>query len=322
MAGNQLQLFRDSLPKKPYATDDFHFGVRILPAQRAIQSKYVQPNHPMFRVWIVVDVDRPSAGLDWYDRDAPAPNIVATNPDNGHAHLFYGLENPIYADPLEGSQKALRYAAAVEYGLVSKLSGDFGYSGLMAKNPLHKHWIVQTYEQWMYDLDWLSDFVELVKYADRRRRLPDYGLGRNCTLFDGLRRYAYRAVRDYWGGRFGAFFDDVEVHAATLNTQFDTPMMWAEVRHIVKSVSRWTWRHFTPQEFSRIQAARRAKDNARRRAEAARRQQQVLAFMRDNPDAPQSAVAEVFGVNQATVSRYASTISECSLSGASGGQHG
>lgn len=307
----QLRLFADRLPQRPYATDDFTFGLRILPQQAAIRSRYVQPNHPLFRTWIVVDVDRPGAGLDWYDRGAPDPNIVATNPENGHSHLFFALENPIYADPLEGSQKALKYAAAVEYGLVSKLAGDFGYAGLMAKNPLHSHWIVRTYQRWMYDLEWLSDFIDLPDKIDARRKMPEYGLGRNCQLFDGLRRWAYREVKNHWnGGSFPGFFDAVEIQAAVLNTHFATPMMWAEVKHIVKSVSRWTWKHFTPAEFARIQAARKRKDSERRRMVAAERAQQVLAFMKDNPGAPQTAVAEAFGINQATVSRYARTISE------------
>jgi hypothetical protein len=301
---DQLELFREKLPKRPYATDDFTAGLRILPRQAAVKSRYIQPNHPVFRVWILIDVDRPGAGIDWYDRDAPAPNIVAINPVNGHAHLFYGLEFPIYADPLKGSEKALRYAAAVEYGLVELLDGDFGYSGLIAKNPLHKHWIVQTFEQWLYDLEWLADYVDLPSYADRRRKMPEYGLGRNVTLFNWLRKWAYREVKQHWDAGFDSFFEAVQVQAATLNTHFDTPMWWSEVRHIVKSVSKWTWKHFTPEELSRIQRARKLKDSERRRAEAAKRQQQVLEFMRENPNASHSEIARQTGIPRPTVIRY------------------
>jgi hypothetical protein len=306
----QLKLFQDKLPKRPYATDDFTAGLRILPRQQAIQSKYIQPNHPVFRVWILIDVDRPGAGIDWYDRDAPAPNIVAINPANGHAHLFYGLEFPIYADPLKGSEKALRYAAAVEYGLVKLLDADFGYSGLMAKNPLHEHWMVHTFEQWLYDLEWLADYVDLPTYADRRRKMPEYGLGRNVTLFKRLRQWAYYEVKRYWGSAFDEFYNAVKVQAEERNTEFSTPMWRSEVRHIARSVSKWVWKHFTPEQFSRIQRERNRRRREQQREEKAARQQQVLQFMQDNPGASQSAAAKALGINQSTVSRYASAISD------------
>lgn len=303
-AVRQLDLFRERLPRRPYCTDELHAGLVIRAAQQAIKSRYIQPNHPIFRAWIVLDVDRPGGAFDWYDLGAPAPNIVAENPRNRHAHLFYGLETPIYADPLKGSVKALRYAAAVEYGLVEKIGADKGYSGLIAKNPLHKAWIVQTYEQWLYDLDWLADFVDLPEYNDLRRRLPDYGLGRNCTLFDNLRRYAYREVKRHWSVGFQSFFDDVETEAAAMNTRlYEVPLDWQEVRHVVKSVAKWTWKHMTPGDFQAIQAARSRKAAAKRSAEAAERAQQVFAFVQENPGLSKREAARKLGIPWSTFQR-------------------
>ncbi|MEX0635115.1 hypothetical protein M8494_38250 [Serratia ureilytica] len=44
----------------------------------------------------------------------------------------------------------------------------------------------------LYTLDWLADFLDL-NAANEKEIVADYGLGRNCTLFDktrvGLSRY-------------------------------------------------------------------------------------------------------------------------------------
>ena len=67
-------------------------------------------------LWLAYDVDRPGAAIDWSDRGAPAPNISVKNPENGHAHLLYGLSVPVRTAP-DGRAGPLRYAAAVEASL-------------------------------------------------------------------------------------------------------------------------------------------------------------------------------------------------------------
>ncbi|KAB7249797.1 plasmid replication protein, partial [Bifidobacterium longum] len=39
-----LQRFREKLPHKPYCTNDFTYGVRILPKAIAILASFVQQN--------------------------------------------------------------------------------------------------------------------------------------------------------------------------------------------------------------------------------------------------------------------------------------
>ncbi|WP_220733667.1 replication initiation protein, partial [Shewanella morhuae] len=112
-AAHQLTLFEQRLPKKPYYSDNLSNGLSIIAAKKAVKSRYIQHNGPTHKYWLVFDVDRLGATMCWEDSGAPAPNIVATNRENGHAHLIYGLEIPIRTAP-DGSSKALRYAAAVE----------------------------------------------------------------------------------------------------------------------------------------------------------------------------------------------------------------
>ena len=252
----QLDLFRERLPRKPYHTDEFTTGLSIADVSRALGARYIQPNGPTHRHWLVFDVDHAAATLSWDDVGAPAPNITVTNRANGHAHLIYGLETPIRTAP-DGKVAPLRYAAAIEAALREKLGADLGYSGLICKNPLHTHWLVQVWEPASYDLSWLADYLDLSPY-NGRKQLPAYGLGRNCTLFETTRQWAYKAIRQGWPG-YEAWLSAVIDRAIGYNVQFEPPLPANEVRHIAKSIAKWTHRNLTPAGFSAVQAARGAK---------------------------------------------------------------
>ena len=100
----------------------------------AIERAYVTPNRKYEKRWIVFDVDRPGALVDWQEREIAAPNIAAMNRDNGHAHLFYGLTLPVHTDP-EKYGPAIRYAAAVEAAYRDALDADLAYSGFSQESP-------------------------------------------------------------------------------------------------------------------------------------------------------------------------------------------
>ncbi len=56
---------------------------------------------------------------------------------------------------------------------------------------------MQVWEPRLYDLARLSDYLDLSSY-NGRKSLPEYGLGRNCTLFEKTRLWAYKAIRQGW----------------------------------------------------------------------------------------------------------------------------
>lgn len=105
MSNAALELFNERLPHKPYFSDDLHFGVRIAGKERAILAKYIQFNQPHAMFWLGFDVDRAGAAIDWSDRNAPAPTLTITNPENGHAHLLYALKTSIRTAP-DGKNEA------------------------------------------------------------------------------------------------------------------------------------------------------------------------------------------------------------------------
>lgn len=228
-------------------------------------KRYIQHNPPHSSYWMIFDIDRAGAAIDWSDRDCPAPNLTFMNLLNARAHVAYGFETGIRTAP-DANLAPLKYAAAVERGLCSKLGGDFGYAGLVCKNPNHADWRVTQWQPNLYTLDWLADYLDL-SASNGPQYDHDYGLGRNCTLFEKTRKWAYRAISRGWPDYrqwFAACFE----RAMGYNIQFPVPLSEPEVHHLAKSVARWTHKHFTERSFAeyvarthtpKIQAARGAK---------------------------------------------------------------
>ena len=257
MSNQALDLFNERLPRKPYFTDELQFGVRIAGKERAILAKYIQFNQPHAMFWLGFDVDRPGAAIDWSDRNAPAPTLTIMNPENGHAHLLYALKTAVRTAP-DGKIKPLKYAAAVEHALCKKLDADTGYSGLICKNPNHSHWKIAVWQPELYTLDWLADSLDL-NAANDKEIVAEYGLGRNCTLFDKTRKWAYRAIRQGWP-EYEQWLQACYERASAYNLQFASPLDDKEVKGIVKSIAKWTNKQFTPESFHEYVIRTHSKD--------------------------------------------------------------
>jgi hypothetical protein len=301
-----FQRFVDSLPLKPYCTDRLG-SLRPLVKELAVKRRYIQPNSPTDLFWFVYDVDRPTAHFDWQDVRAPAPNFTVMNRENGHAHLLYGLEVPVYKQP-QAHQAPLRYAASIDVAMTGKLQADPGYAGLICKNPLHSYWDVKTWQKYAYDLAELADYLDLKQYEDRRKHLPPIGLGRNCTMFDTTRFWAYRKIRDedfFLNEDF--FVYETTAYAGKRNGEFPVPLSFSEVKAAGKSVGRWTWRHMNREGFidwcSRRGKAGNKKSQNVRTAKSAARGEEIRAYKLEHPEATTRQMGEIFNVNFSTISR-------------------
>ena len=170
-------------------------------------------------------------------RIAP-PNWVAVNPSNGHAHMVYGLSIPVKtADPEH--IKALRYFAAVYDAMAVALKADLNYSGLLTKNPTHEKWRTEWVYNALYELSELAEYVSLTN-VQKCAESDSRGFGRNCTVFDKLRLWAYVAVRQYRASSIVAWREAVYAQAQSCN-EFESPLSVNEVRAIGKSVAKWVW---------------------------------------------------------------------------------
>jgi hypothetical protein len=245
-------IYQARLPRRPYCSDDLSRGLVIRHTATALRYRHIQPNAPLETAWLVFDVDYVGAAFAWEKVNLPPPTLTVSNPKNGHAHLFYGLNTPVGMSDA-ARDAPIRYAAAVQAAFLAKLCADPGYAGHIAKNPFHNAWSA-LWVQHLYDLGELAEYVELPKRHVQREVL---GLGRNCTLFDELRAWAYQGVREY--KRNGATAD--QWHRAVLGqaeklNAFPVPLSFSEVKAVAKSIAKWTWRNFSDAAFSAIQSAR------------------------------------------------------------------
>lgn len=300
----QLALFRRNVPKRPYCSNHLGQGLIIRDSERALGKRYIQHNHPNSKLWLVYDVDRRTSPEEIeHDLNMPPPNLFVQNPENGHAHVFYSLNVPVHINE-NSSQKALRFAGAVDCGLSVSVRADAGYSGLISKNPLHEHWRTVSYNPAPYSLGELSDYVDLDVYGDRRRNLPDIGLGRNCTLFDRTRKWAYRErLKGNWATLTewqNAVLDYVIRH-----NDFDAPLPISEVKSIGNSVAKWTWRNITPSGFSQVQSGRGKRSGKARATQAQFRRQRALQLLSEGKT--QRIVADIMGVSERQVRNWKTT---------------
>jgi hypothetical protein len=297
------------LPSKPYCTDELG-SLFIRPKETAVKRRYIQQNSPFDLHWLVYDVDRPASHYDWQDLYVPAPNITVTNLTNGHSHLLYGLEVPVIkcVENPKVHSKPLHFAASIDVALCLKLDADPGYVGLICKNPLHNSWHVSVWERALYDLPWIADYLDLKPYRDRRKRLPPIGLGRNCTIFELTRRWAYKERRKANLYTCECYFIEAVIcYAVKKNECFTVPLPYSEIKATGKSVGRWTWRNMSPEGFSGWCSYRGKAGNIKslevRQAKSAERAKAIRAYKQEYPEMSNREIAKVFEVSHFTVNQ-------------------
>lgn len=234
--------FYDHLPHKPYCADDLGYGVVIRAKHTAIQKQYIQHNPPCLVTCLVFDIDRPDAYFSWSDANLPPPSWIAKNRSNGHAHIGYMLSAPVCTTH-RAKQNVLEYLAKIEQAYSMALGADRCYSGLLTKNPCHHAWEIYTFGVHPYELNYLADFVQLQGLKTGGKEVS--GLGRNCHLFEIVRRWAYKAIRAHRGSTFEVWLGEVLKRAQNENGAFLEPLPHSEVKATAKSVARWVWRNHT-----------------------------------------------------------------------------
>lgn len=258
MPAHQLDIFYDDLAYKPYCAEYLDRGLDILPKRDAIKRRYIQGNQPCMVNYFFFDLDHDDSVLAWHIENLPVPYWTARNPQNGHCHICYKLETPFATSEI-ASIKPIRYAAAIQSAYAKKLGSDTSYSRLITKNPLHKHWDVVFWSNEAYSLDYLADFVDLNNKPTPEERIQ--GLGRNCTIFDVVRYWGYRKIREFLsnGTTYDVWYNTVLAYVIKENQNFPEPLQYRELAQIAKSISNWIWKRFSLENFSEIQAKRGAK---------------------------------------------------------------
>ena len=247
--------FVERLPRRPYCTNDKSSGLLIRPQATALGYLHIQYNPPPHVSSLVFDLDKPDGYHAWKDAGLPAPHWISVNRTNGHAHIGYMLAAPV-ARTSAARQKPLRYLAAIEHVLAKRLGADMGYAGLITKNPTHSDWLTVWHQIEPYSLDYLAEFcpdADLSAYS-RRSRKEATGLGRNVTVFDNVREWAYTAIRAHWRPNgYDAWLSAVQAACECTNVfglDLGGPLPHSEIKATAKSIARWTWRNLTPSTFA------------------------------------------------------------------------
>lgn len=233
------QDFYEKLPHKPYCSDDLGHGVIIRPKKTAIQKPYIQHNPPCLITSLVFDIDRSDAYFAWSDANLPQPTWIAKNPKNRHAHIGYMLATPVCTTH-RARQNVIEYLAKIEQAYSLALGADRGYSGLITKNPCHGAWENHIFGVEPYELNYLADFVELQELKTDLKEVS--GLGRNCMMFDTVRKWAYKAIREHRGSTFDVWLGEVLKMAINANGAFIEPLPYSEVKATAKSIARYCWK--------------------------------------------------------------------------------
>ena len=310
----QLELFAEKLPHKPYCSDEKGW-LQIRKKATAIGKKYIQHNPPSMVNWLVYDYDRPGALEHIGQNHLPVPNVVASNRDSGRSHLYYMLADPICTSD-HARLKPMNLLAKIDFVMTEKLGADAGYQGFISKNVLHNHWHVQEVNPNPWNLADFLEWIDLPKKLPRRAKTQ--GLGRNCTMFEEARWWAYSQVLGYrLAGDSGNFYEAVLRYCETINEGFPSPLNFSEVRSTAKSIARWTLRHYTgsgsrsDEEWAKyvadthtpeLQAKRGKASGEARRAMTAGKQAQAIQM--DSQGLKQAEIAKALGVSQQTISRW------------------
>lgn len=277
---DSIQTFKNQLPTKPYCTNNLDSGLSIRNKNKALEMLYLQANQPSIQTCLLFDIDIENSFYAFEDAGLPVPTFITKTPVSGRCHYGYMLKAGV-CKTQHARLKPLRYAAAVEAGMASKLPSDQGYAGLITKNPLHEHWSPYWSGAELYELDYLADFVELeaLKKAEKPK---GYGLGRNVNLFDDLRAYAYRSVLKFKSkGTYDAWEADLLRIAQGLNRHCNAlnPLQYNEIKATSRSVSKWTWNNFHSDIFSAIQSKRGKKNIGKTKATNAKNE--MLAILKE-----------------------------------------
>ncbi len=253
MHATATQRLYDKLPSFMHCTDDYRYGGTQMAKDLAISKNYIQVNTPSYQQAILLDHDDEAfmADLRYEHSHLPQPNIVIENKGNGRAHSITLLKAPV--PKTEKSHKhPITYCKAVETALTLEYDADPYYNRIWVKNPFSDAYRVHILRDEPYELGELADKLELRPYtakeakaeltlAKKRAESEGIFLGRNCHLFDMVRHWAYREVRNYRGTDLELWRSAVMQETMVQNAMLNQSLEYNELKGIAKSIARFCW---------------------------------------------------------------------------------
>ncbi|MGB5878350.1 MAG: replication initiation protein [Psychrobacter nivimaris] len=222
---------------------------------RASAYAYVGYNPPNITRYIVLDLDYDNALFAYYDHNAPLPQFIIKNPDNGHCHYVYQLKDPV---TFYGKSKSapIRLLTATEQALTALLNADRGFTGYLAKNALNRNHETYITGTKPYTLTELSQQLDLEHIETPNEPMNDHTYGRNSSTFDAVRVQAYKVSGKL---SYTQLYNECLALAESHNAQYEKPMSYNEIKGIAKSIAGYCKSQAYIRSLSEVQAVRGAK---------------------------------------------------------------
>lgn len=222
---------------------------------RASIYAYVGYNPPNVTRYIVLDLDYEDALFAYYDNNAPLPQFIIQNPDNGHCHYVYQLKDPV---TFYGKSKSapIRLLTATEQALTALLKADKGFTGYLAKNALNRNHETYITGRKPYTLNELSQNLDLEPIGNPNEPINDHTYGRNSGTFDAVRVQAYKIAGKL---NYTQLYNECLSLAESHNARYDKPMSYNEVKGIAKSIAGYCKSQAYIRSLSELQARKGSK---------------------------------------------------------------
>lgn len=222
---------------------------------RANTYAYVGYNPPNITRYIVLDLDYCDALFAYYDNNAPLPQFIIRNPENGHCHYVYQLKDPV---TFYGRSRSapIRLLTATEQALTALLNADRGFTGYLAKNALNRNHDTYITGVKPYTLNELSQNLDLESIENPSVSLNDHTYGRNSGTFDAVRVQAYKIAGKL---NYTELYNECLSLAESYNNRYDKPMSYNEVKGIAKSIAGYCKSQAYIRSLSELQARKGSK---------------------------------------------------------------
>jgi hypothetical protein len=228
--------YAESLPAWLHATDNLAHG--LIQKERHLAQKCLYTEIFKNRLThLVLDVDRPTALFAAIDGNLPPPTLIVQNPANLHAHLFYELTAPVSFGG-NSHQKPQEYFKAIQCAFTGRAKADPAFTHYISKNPLHPHWRTYATDS-TYDLGELAEWVKLK--SPSAARVATSVSGRNATLFDSLRHWAYAMAAS--ASSHESLAECLLEQGELVNAQFPVQLPFSEVKSTSRSVAGFCWKN-------------------------------------------------------------------------------
>lgn len=238
------------LPYRPYCADKYYDGIYRKARTIALTNEHFETNPKALTSMIVLDIDASDGLKRCLDANSDfRPNVIIENPKNGHVHAAWYLKDPV-CKTYKAHEAPIKMLNWVTEGLRRFFGGDPGYAKLIMKNPFNEEWNTTWTSDYKFSLGELANALRMQEFIDGKHYLPSASealaktaevYGRNCTLFDNVRKWAYRAVRNYLDS-YDRFKQAVYDKLVYMNNAFEHKLSDKELGGICKSIVKWVWR--------------------------------------------------------------------------------